>query len=473
MAGEMRMVLACMCLPDSGLPASCEVVLSCYLPRRCRFTLHALALGSPRAVAELWSRFVTTLRLAYWEPLQALPRMRLGPKQQPAGQQPGAQQQQQRDGAAGSEAADGNAEDSGSGSGGAGGTPEAPDLSLSLLHQKLQLLDLCIHLQQQRRQQSQGEQQQQGQLEPAGGCQLDDALDRLAAGAEDWENGWGTEDANGAGQASPVSSSRSSYHSARTASRGSSPSPDKQQKQQQQSAAEPADAAGAAAAASAVAEDEPQGAVGTLPGASLHLHPDRPLRVPAVQEPPVQTEDALAEHQAALAALPAAAADDDGGALRAQLQGRMLLSDMQAFKAANPGCCLLGGHVLGCGPALLVPWYIRCGLAAASAQQQSSWHVSSATLLLSVPADFVRWHSPKDCCKAEDGWRLSGRMAAEVRPACLLRLFCSSCRPCSLLCVHPNPTHTMLPCDVALDRATHGSGCGQPRRRCLQLASGR
>ena len=32
----------------------------------------------------------------------------------------------------------------------------------------------------------------------------------------------------------------------------------------------------------------------------------------------------------------------DAPALRAQLQGRMLASDMSAFKAANPGCCLLG-----------------------------------------------------------------------------------------------------------------------------------
>ncbi len=36
------------------------------------------------------------------------------------------------------------------------------------------------------------------------------------------------------------------------------------------------------------------------------------------------------------------AAGEQEAALGSQLQGRMLLSDMQAFKAANPGCCLLG-----------------------------------------------------------------------------------------------------------------------------------
>ena len=44
----------------------------------------------------------------------------------------------------------------------------------------------------------------------------------------------------------------------------------------------------------------PQGVAGVLPGAALHLHPDRPLRVPEVQEPPAATEDMLAERQAAM-----------------------------------------------------------------------------------------------------------------------------------------------------------------------------
>lgn len=57
---------------------------------------------------------------------------------------------------------------------------------------------------------------------------------------------------------------------------------------------------GAAAPAALLPREAPEGAVGVLPGISLHLHPDRPLRVPAVQDPPPQTEDLLAEQQAAL-----------------------------------------------------------------------------------------------------------------------------------------------------------------------------
>lgn len=48
----------------------------------------------------------------------------------------------------------------------------------------------------------------------------------------------------------------------------------------------------------------------------------------------------------------------------------------------------------------------------------------TCTVCLPACADFVRWHSPKDCCQEADGgggWELSGRMAAQVGlPACLL-----------------------------------------------------
>lgn len=41
-------------------------------------------------------------------------------------------------------------------------------------------------------------------------------------------------------------------------------------------------------------------------------------------------------------------ADQSAAALRSQLQGRLLSSDMQAFKAANPGACLLGAWAVDC-----------------------------------------------------------------------------------------------------------------------------
>lgn len=49
------------------------------------------------------------------------------------------------------------------------------------------------------------------------------------------------------------------------------------------------------------------------------------------------TEDQLEEHAEVLVQL---GTDDEGAQLRAQMQCACLMSDMQAFKAANPGCCL-------------------------------------------------------------------------------------------------------------------------------------
>jgi Rab3 GTPase-activating protein catalytic subunit len=66
------------------------------------------------------------------------------------------------------------------------------------------------------------------------------------------------------------------------------------------------------------------------------------------------TEDAMREREAALEAL---GDTPEGRALRARVQSDVLLSDMSAFKAANPGACL---------------------------------------------ADFVRWHSPKDWEEEEE-----------------------------------------------------------------------
>ena len=71
-----------------------------YLCRR--LALHAMVFSNPRAVAMLWNRFVREVRFAHWEACTPLPRM-------------------------------------------AAAEPPAPDLGLSLLHQKLQMLDVCIH----------------------------------------------------------------------------------------------------------------------------------------------------------------------------------------------------------------------------------------------------------------------------------------------------------------------------------------
>ena len=94
------------------------------------------------------------------------------------------------------------------------------------------------------------------------------------------------------------------------------------------------------------------------------------IRAPITQEAPCMTEDALAEREAALRAF---GDDDEGRAARQRIQSDSLVSDMSAFKAANPRA---------------------------------------------VFEDFVRWHSPKDWIVSgageeqtdESSGRLSDRM---------------------------------------------------------------
>lgn len=308
-------------LAVTWMPALSMFDIGCWPCPCCRFTLHALALGSPRAVAELWSRFVSTLRLNFWEHLQPLPRMRL---QQAQEQQK--QQQRASRGEGGSTNKSSSGGNGGSGSGHSGGDPssssrpEPPNLETCLLHQKLQLLDLCIHLQAQRQQVQQGGGQDERQQQQDSRQGSEAALDWEASWGEgeegeqqgqqgsqaalEWEASWGDGDSSGGREQPPSpSSSSSSYHSARAGSEASlSPSGERQQqrrqRQPQQAAAHPR--SDGDASTGRLVDAEARGAVGVLPGATLHLHPSRPLWIPAVQEPPVHTEDTLAESQAAL-----------------------------------------------------------------------------------------------------------------------------------------------------------------------------
>ena len=138
-----------------------------------RLALHALCYGNARAVAILWQRFLHQLRLQFWDLQCALPRMAAwgqAPAASPPAQgpQPGGNQSagtSAQDSQAGSAAAAGQ-ERSPAGSSGcldgdastahaaagvqsvaSGGgmhTAPAPDLRCCLVHQKLQLLDVCI-----------------------------------------------------------------------------------------------------------------------------------------------------------------------------------------------------------------------------------------------------------------------------------------------------------------------------------------
>ncbi|XP_052237519.1 rab3 GTPase-activating protein catalytic subunit-like isoform X2 [Dreissena polymorpha] len=80
---------------------------------------------------------------------------------------------------------------------------------------------------------------------------------------------------------------------------------------------------------------------------------DEMMYVPVTQEPAPMTEDMLEEHAEILAKLGTSA---EGAELRARMQSACLLSDMESFKAANPGCVL---------------------------------------------EDFVRWYSPRDWIEAD------------------------------------------------------------------------
>ncbi|KAK0396475.1 hypothetical protein QR680_001730 [Steinernema hermaphroditum] len=90
--------------------------------------------------------------------------------------------------------------------------------------------------------------------------------------------------------------------------------------------------------------------------------PNKQLFVPITQDRSPMTEDMLEEHAEYLSSL----TDADA---RANAQIGSLMSDMQAFKAANPDCCM---------------------------------------------ADFVRWHSPRDWIEESGGeGKLSERMSTE------------------------------------------------------------
>ncbi|XP_074476552.1 rab3 GTPase-activating protein catalytic subunit isoform X1 [Sebastes fasciatus] len=67
------------------------------------------------------------------------------------------------------------------------------------------------------------------------------------------------------------------------------------------------------------------------------LNSTEPLYIPVTQEPAPMTEDLLEEQSEVLAKLGTSA---EGTHLRARMQSACLLSDMESFKAANPGCVL-------------------------------------------------------------------------------------------------------------------------------------
>ncbi|KAK3875371.1 hypothetical protein Pcinc_019752 [Petrolisthes cinctipes] len=82
--------------------------------------------------------------------------------------------------------------------------------------------------------------------------------------------------------------------------------------------------------------DKPEGRLKRC-GTLRLLHTGEPLYIPVTQDPAPVTEDRLEEHTDALLRL---GTDSLGSHLRARLMSAALLSDMESFKAANPGAAL-------------------------------------------------------------------------------------------------------------------------------------
>lgn len=112
------------CLPVSirlATPLYPDQPLSCF-EVQCRLALHIMCFSNPKAVAVLWQRFVRHLREACWDAGCLLPRMDPPqPLSSPGASDPTADQGVRSSGLS------------------------RPDFSCCLLHQKLQMLNLCIH----------------------------------------------------------------------------------------------------------------------------------------------------------------------------------------------------------------------------------------------------------------------------------------------------------------------------------------
>ena len=104
--------------------------------------LHALQFGNVRAVAMLWQRVVRELRFAHWDRGVPLPRMCTGGFSGGSG----GKSKSESKGTGAVDGAKAKAEEEAEGEGGEEEEEEeTPDIIACLLHQKLQLLNVCIN----------------------------------------------------------------------------------------------------------------------------------------------------------------------------------------------------------------------------------------------------------------------------------------------------------------------------------------
>ena len=340
-----------------------------------RVALHALCFGNVRAVAVLWRRFVREIRFAHWDRGVPLPRMDVETDPEAP------TREGERDGDVDSDEEETRVL-----------VREAPDVRACLIHQKLQLINACVR----RRKAASVAAFEASAVSKEGPTPLAGTVSVVTAsgwndpgdgweGADDWNDrtdaaggphgngaigdGWG----GGVDDDIDLTSLLGSDAVAPAPSEKRGSVDERIPVDERRSEREPEPFAGAVRdededvgfeTASDDGDDEglasdepagpPEGVRRPHPaGLRLLRPPHAPLNVPVTQLPAAMTEDMMHEREAAMHALGDTA---EGRALRVKMQSDLLISDMSAFKAANPGSCL---------------------------------------------ADFVRWHSPRDWIEAD------------------------------------------------------------------------
>uniref|UniRef100_A0A8C5CA70 Rab3 GTPase-activating protein catalytic subunit n=1 Tax=Gadus morhua TaxID=8049 RepID=A0A8C5CA70_GADMO len=184
----------------------------------------------------------------------------------------------------------------------------APDLRCCLLHQKLQMLNCCIERKRARdesRKASDGGKERDRPLPGGGENGRRSRREGAASPGKSWDSWSDSED--------EFFECLSDQEEAAAAKEGE------------------AEKGGAGRAKPPDGRLHPHGTM-TL------LNPStEPMYIPVTQEPAPMTEDLLEEQSEVLAKLGTTA---EGAHLRARMQSACLLSDMESFKAANPGCSL-------------------------------------------------------------------------------------------------------------------------------------
>ncbi|KAL2081252.1 hypothetical protein ACEWY4_023105 [Coilia grayii] len=189
-----------------------------------------------------------------------------------------------------------------------------PDLRCCLLHQKLQMLNCCIE-----RKRARDDSRQKSGSSPEGRERKVSGQEngRLASDGSTLSPGAATEASPGKSWESWSDSEDEFFECLSDTD-------------------ELKEAAAAAEGVKEASKAKPEGRLQPHGKLTL-LHSDEPLYIPVTQEPAPMTEDTLEEQSEVLAKLGTSA---EGAHLRARMQSACLLSDMESFKAANPGCCL-------------------------------------------------------------------------------------------------------------------------------------